>query len=390
MGPCCYYSGVSVITRKLPTVVWLAALSAAACPTAQAVEPVETKTAGNVQIRVFAPPKEKADGRVLMLLHGGNWPLHPKDFDVSKTAATYVARGCVVIAADLSGLPEKARSNYYYYERFWRGPVNDYAEKYAGKGFRTLPVPAGFEVADPIAFYKQGEQTYALDLVYPASGDPQPTIVSIWSGTFGLEAVFDMAVSGFAVATVRDPRYEFKLAPQEIARYGAAAARAIRANARNHHLTDKIGIIGKSKHGFCAGLIGAYSPTIAPEPQAMHDTFSGRIDAVGMITDSYDPATRAEDYKAAGHAVDENPGDHDDAGSPVRVLAKGAPPFLLADAHGRNSKQVDRMVEALTKHGVPYQQMWNKEGANFVAKNTVNVRVFFEQNLRSSGTTQPK
>lgn len=351
---------------------------------AMAMEPVETKVAGGVTVRVYAPPKESADGRVVLLLHGGDWALHPKDFDVSRTSAEWVARGCVVIAADLSGLPEKSRSNGVYLERFWRGPVNAYAEKYAGKDFRTLPVPAGFDIAAPIPFYQHGEKTHTLDLVYPTHGEPQPTIISIWSGTFGLGVVFDMAVSGYAVAVVRDPRYELKLPPMEIARYGAAAARAIRAQAGDKRLTDKIGIIGKSKHGFCAGLIGAYNPTITPEPGAMHAAFSGRLDAIGMVTDSYDPPTRAEDYKAAGHAVDESGGEvYEDAGSPVRVLASGAPPFLLADAHGRNSRQVDRMVEALEKHGVAYQQMWNKTGAHFIEKSTANTRKFFDQFLRS-------
>lgn len=249
--------------------------------TATAFTPVETtlvKHGEGVPVNVYAPPREKADGRVVLLLHGGDWGLHPAEWDTGKQAADLVQRGCLVIAADLSRLTAKSRADTFkVYEHMWRGLVNNYAAKYAGAKPRLLPVPAGFGLADPITFYRAGKEEITLDLIYPQAGQPSPTLIRIDSGTFGLQQTFSLVVAGFATAIVRDPRNDLNLLLVEVGRYGAAAARALRANAEKYRLSGKIGIYGLSKHGFCAGLIGAYNPRIQATPDDLHPQQSGRI-----------------------------------------------------------------------------------------------------------------
>lgn len=91
--------------------------------------------------------------------------------------------------------------------------------------------------------------------------------------------------------------------------------------------------------------------------------------AILAITDTYDPATRSEDFIAAGIRVDGNPGeDNADRYSPVRMVGPGGPAYFLMDAHGRTTRQSKRMIEALEKAGLPYQQTWYADMPNYVKK----------------------
>jgi hypothetical protein len=359
-------------------------LALSSVATGERVEHVLIDYDAGVPVAIHIPTEGKADGRVVLLLHGGDWQGHPADYDANAHAASLAARGCVVFAADLRPISPRARAaSSKVFEQNWRGIVDNHAARLAGENYRVIPVPAGFDLADPIPFYQAGPQLQTLDLVYPLAGAPAPTLIRIDSRLFGMETTFYLATQGFALAIVRDPRNDLKLPPEQIGQYGAAAARAIRANADRLRLNGRVGIFGLSKHGFAAGLIGAYNPRLLTPPvNALHGEHSGAIDAVGMFTDSYDPPTRDADFKVAGHRVDQNPGDHhDDAASPVRVLTRGAPAYLLTDAHRRPSRQVLRMIEALQRCEVPFEQTWYPDQPNYARKSKETIRDFFRRHL---------
>ena len=105
------------------------------------------------------------------------------------------------------------------------------------------------------------------------------------------------------------------------------------------------------------------------------------MQAVIAMTDTLHPPTRHEDFVEAGHRSD-GPADPKDArGSAVELLDPGAPAFYLCDAHGRRSRQVDRMIEVLTLNRVPFAQGWGEDLPNYIRKTPDNILAFLREHL---------
>lgn len=334
-----------------------------------ALEPArELKISKDGTQRIMLYHGDRVDGRIVLMVCESATPDNRPDGEALVRIAAMVRGGCIVAALELPTRQRPLGDKLGYSERTWNGALSAARERLGDADPRMVFLTPGQELADPVTFTAPNGREIHLDIAHPAGGAPAHGLIRLRSGMFGADPIFHLAENGYATAQIPDPFYDLKLTTGEQAiAYARAAAAAFRGQAKALGLSGKLVIGGKSKHGFASALMAAGSTYTGSDP-------AGSYQAVLAMTDTYDPDTRDEDFRAAGIKVDGNPGEGGDArGSPARLLRAGGPAFYLCDAHGRTTRQSERMIAALVAAGVPYQQSWYKDKPNFVPKTGTSI-----------------
>lgn len=341
------------------------------------VERVRLDRKGERTAAIYQGPT--IDGRLVLVLAESADPDGEPDRDLAERITRWTTAGALVGMIEIAPRPRPPAPAEPLHDKLWRAVVDNLQGRLpAGTHQRLLFVPPGHDLAPAVRFFEHRGRALHLDLVHPTgTGQPAPALLRIESGLFGADLAFWLADTGFAMAQIPDPFYDLGMDGTTAVAYGRAAAAALRAQARESGLNGRIGILGKSKHGFAAALIGAGATYSGSDP-------AGDLQAVIAMTDTLDPATRAEDFRAAGIRVDGNPGEADDPrGSPVTLLRPGGPAFFLCHAHGRTTRQSLRLIEVLDRHRVPYLQAWYEDRPRYAPRTGEAMRAFLIEHLAS-------
>jgi hypothetical protein len=347
-------------SRQLPFLLVMMAMTIPG--TLWSMEIVQTSTKeGSAPRPLFLP--SKPDGRVVFYLHPGPATAGLPEGPVGRQIESLVSRGCVVAMMGTGAPIDALTASGDIFEKSWRGiwtaVENYWKSKGSGGEMRMIYMMPGTELADPIPFFEHKKTPLYLDVVYRPEEPPRGIVVRVQSGVFGAEPIFRAAAHGYATVQIPDPFHILGLSGDAVEAYARAIATTLQKHRERLRLNGALAIGGKSKHGYASGVLGAVRGT---DGKAL-------FHAILAITDTYDPATRSEDFIAAGIRVDGNPGeDNADRYSPVRMVGPGGPAYFLMDAHGRTTRQSKRMIEALEKAGLPYQQTWYADMPNYVKK----------------------
>jgi hypothetical protein len=344
-------------------------------PTLAALEPAqELRLSKEGTQRIVLYHGSQVDGRVVLMITESATPDNRPDAEPLERIAAMVRGGCIVAVLELPIRP-RPLEKIGYSEKSWYGAISAAGARLGKADMRLVFLAPGQQLADPITITAPNGKVVHLDIAHPVGGAPAHGAIRLRSGLFGADTFFCLAEHGYATAQIPDPFYDLKLSGAEAITYAQTAASAFRSQTKTLGLSGKLVIGGKSKHGFASALMGAGSSYAGSDPASSYQ-------AVLAMTDTYDPETRDADFIAAGIKVDGNPGTGNDSrGSPVKMVRAGGPAFYLCDAHGRTSRQCERMMEALTAAGVPYQQSWLKDKPNYVPKTNTNIVKFLDQVL---------
>jgi len=220
-----------------------------------------------------------------------------------------------------------------------------------------------------VVYTKVGDRELKLDLARPAEGKgPFPCVVCLHGGGWRFGNKCDirswlhyLAREGYVTAAVG-----YRLAPDD--HFPAqiedckTAIRFLRANADMYKIDkDRFAALGYSAGGHLAcllgltdesaGLEGKEYPKVSSKVQAVVDYF-GPTDLTTFAKD--DSAQRSVIGPFLGAKYADNPAIYDKA-SPIKYVAKGAPPFLIL--HGTKDwivpiEQSRRLAEKLKDAGV--------------------------------------
>lgn len=208
----------------------------------------------------------------------------------------------------------------------------------------TPPAAAGPKVttAYDVVYARVGDRELKLDLARPDAPGPHPAVVVLHGGGWRMGNkkelrpwVEALAARGYVAASVG-----YRLAPDHV--FPAqiedckTAVRFLRTNAAAYGIdTDRVAAMGFSAGGHLAALLGLTDaaagfdgnlyPKESSRVQAVVDYF-GPTDLAGFGTD--DAAQRSMLGPLIGAKFADKPEAHERA-SPVKYVAKGAPPFLI-------------------------------------------------------------
>lgn len=322
--------------------------------------------------RIYMPAQP--DGRIVLMIREAAAPHEPPGPELIGEVRRMVEAGCAVALLQIEPRNGVLRFNDFLHERVWRGVIHDLRGRMPRVRERLILLPPGHVLLDPVPFFEYRRETLFLDISVPSARRPFPGYLRVNSGAFGLDLPMYLADQGFAIAHVPDPFAELNLTRDESIRMIRAAAKTFREQARPHGHQGGLGLGGRSKHGMAAAVMGAGGTHADVPPEE-------RVQVVIAMTDTLHPPTRHEDFVAAGHRSDGPADPNEDRGSPVTLLNPGAPAFYLCDAHGRRSRQVDRMIDALTSNRVPFAQGWGEDLPNFIRKHPDEIMRFLRDRL---------
>jgi len=337
-------------------------------------EPVAVSQAakdGSLPIPIFAPARP--DGRVVLMLDDGEPVAGLPGGRTGERVRSLVERGCVVAVMGTSGKVDPMQAGDSPYEKAWRGVFSQAQKVLKERGApgeaRLVFLAPGCELADPIPFYRHEGRELMMDVAYHPNAPSRGVVVRVQSGMFGADFVFRAAHHGYATVEIPDPFAQLQLG-QEVPAYARAVAETLRRHSKPLNLNGAIAIGGKSKHGYSAGVLGANR-----EAQTDRRLFQAAI----VVTDTLDPATRNDDFQAAGIEPPSGSGCPDATFSPFHLVKPGGPAYYIRDAHGRVSRQSRRMIEALEAAKLPYEQSWYPGEAHYVPPSAISIVRFLDK-----------